>query len=78
MSIFDFLSKLSYKDVIMYDNLGYPIGLFSIKDDREIKMIIDYIVMKNMYLDVLVSTNKLKDLYDSELKAVQKILEKDK
>jgi FkbM family methyltransferase len=78
MSIFDFLKELTYQDLIIYDNLGYPLGLFSIHDKPSIKMIIDYLDYKNMYLDILVSCSSLNDIYFDEMNAVNTILNMNK
>lgn len=73
MSVFHFLSDLTYSDVMLYDNLGYLLGLFEIKSLKNIEMLIEYIDSKNMYLDVLVSSENLNHLYQSELESIKSI-----
>lgn len=77
ISIFDLLSKLDYSDVILYDNLGYLIGLYNINNTKNIQMIIDYIDSKDMYLDVLVSVDSLDLIYQNEMDSIKKILKLD-
>jgi len=77
ISIFTFLQELNYSDVMIYDNLGYLLGLFKITNIRSIEMLIEYIDSKNMYLDILVSTENLEVFYNSEVKSIQNILNLD-
>ncbi len=77
MSIFDFLSKHCYTEVILYDNLGYLMGLYSINDTKNIEMMINYIDSKDMYLDVLVSVDSLDLIYQNEIDSIKDILKLD-
>ena len=74
MSIFTFFESLLYKNLILYVNIGYMIGLFEIKNKREVERIIEYVNSKNMHLDVLVSTKSLDEIYKKEAKSINKIL----
>jgi FkbM family methyltransferase len=77
MSIFKYFKKLSYKSIILYDNFGYPIGLFDFGDLSTVGSIMNYMYAKNMYLDVLVSVDNLKNFWMQEVDNVSKILNKD-
>jgi FkbM family methyltransferase len=77
MSIFRYLEKLSYKSIMLYDNFGYLVGLFNFSDLSVINSIINYTYTKNMYLDVLVSVDDLRDFWIQEVDNISKIANKD-
>ena len=77
MSIFDIFKNTQYESFILYDNLGYLIGLFTFNQLDIVEDIINYTYSKKMYLDVLMIKDKniAKDLYESENKSIKSILE---
>jgi hypothetical protein len=78
MSIFIFLQKQGYSDVILCDNYGYLLNQIKINDIgiRQIEMLIGYIESKGMYLDVLASVEEkeIDEIYISEKQAIAELL----
>jgi len=72
MCIFEFLKDCNYGSLIVYDNFGYMLGLYSVDDLHAIENIINYMYFKELYIDILVIPNgkQFDDLYAQEKQAM--------
>ncbi len=66
LSVFDFLHRNGYHQVLWYDNFGRPVTIIETSDDRSIKELIDAIDNHTIfYYDILACHESKRERYDA-------------
>lgn len=64
MSIFDYLERKGYRNVLFYDHVGIPVIKINIAEREYISQLINYISNKNLIFDVLSFHDSMKEDFD--------------